>query len=74
LHNRIIRVVAERCNQKIKGLFKIQVELVIIQAWNIKRRNSKIPASSCYHETEREPNAKMTFLGLHLQFKSLHEL
>lgn len=51
LHNRIIRVVAERCNHKIKGLFKIWGWLVLIQERNIKESNSKVPASSCYRDT-----------------------
>lgn len=52
LHNKIIRALAERCNHKIKGPFKILVELVIIQERNIKKNNSKVPASSCYRETQ----------------------
>lgn len=51
LHNRIIRVVAERCNHKVKGLFKIWGWLVLIQERNIKESNSKVPASSCYRDT-----------------------
>lgn len=52
LHNRIIRVVAERCNHKVKGLFKIWGWLVLIQERNIKESNSKVPASvTSYRDT-----------------------
>lgn len=56
VHNKIIRVVAERGNQKIKGPFEICV-------WSVTTRNgierrAKVPASSCVIVKLRWPNAK----------------